>query len=113
MHGFFISLSNRNIKQMSNEPIQKWHVQKWHERHCEDRRCRHVIGFTNEIAVIFGGTFIQQPRTNLQCQKCKRINVFRSPSDDKILRFVTETEIAEIIESGLDINNLFFKPELV
>lgn len=75
---------------------------KWRELHCESRTCRSVIGFTNTIAAIYGGIFIQQPKTNLLCMKCGRIKIFRSSSDDKIIRFLTDGEAQEIIKDGLD-----------
>lgn len=75
---------------------------KWHTKKCD--KCHRSIGLTNDSDLIFGGILIRQPRTNLLCNNCGKINVFRnSLSDAKIIRFLTEKEIAEITSgSGLD-----------
>lgn len=81
-------------------------TKKWRDLHCETDSCNYVHGSTDSVALIVGGCYIRQPRTNLLCTRCGRIKVFRSPSEVKILRFLTIEQVNFLIETDADIKDL-------
>lgn len=105
------------LMRLTGDSLEKWFTKimvltannKWSILKCS--RCSHALGFTNLSAVIYGGTYIEQPRMNLLCSKCGCVKVFHSETATKIIRFLTDSDIRQITESGLDTNNLFFKAQ--
>ena len=71
----------------------------WHQFSCENPNCNHALGLTNDVAVIVGGTYIEQRKINILCQKCSRLKKFSSATPRHIVKFLTAAEIAALTGS--------------
>lgn len=70
----------------------------WKNFYCTNKNCRTFLGLQNSSRIIVGGTLIKQPRTNIKCPKCPAVRKDSWNTDSRLLRILSESEIAELLE---------------
>jgi hypothetical protein len=79
---------------------------EWRKFYCNNPECRAHLGWTNSVAAIVGGLFIQQPQVRVLCRNakagCQRVKVVSLATARRMIRYLSEQETMKILGSNRD-----------